>query len=1043
MPSPRRKKPAERPKKSKGGGSRPMRGKDNSRGKEKNNRPIKRKSRGKTAGSLLSIDSSPTPNSRVPAFPIVGVGASAGGLEAFTQLLRELPPNTGMAFVMVQHLAPKHESMLTEILSRATTMPVREVQNGLQVKPDHVYVIPPNTNMALLHGHLNLMPRPESGSHFPIDYFLESLTDDQDGKAIGVILSGTASDGARGLAAIKAGGGITFAQDPTTAKYDGMPRSAVAAGVVDFVLSPSEIAHELVKIGKHPYVKPLRDHEADALLSEPEDALSKVFVLLRRANAVDFTYYKHSTIRRRIMRRMVLHRIDTLDQYVKYLQRNPAEVHSLYQDILITVTTFFRDFEAFEALKERVFPEILKHRAPDSVIRVWVPGCATGEEAYSIAIAWMEFLDERPGGTPVQIFATDISDKAIEKARAGIYPEAIAADVSPDRLRRFFVKMDGSYQINKAIRDTCVFARQDIAKDPPFSKLDLISCRNLLIYLGPVLQNKVVPIFHYALNESGFLMLGNSETIGPFSELFSLVDKKHKFYAKKTTLLRMAVDFALRGSDPGQQEAAKPIRRQGGSGWDQVDLQKETDRIVLAKYAPAGVTINDNLEILQFRGHTSPFLEPFPGAASLNLLKMLREDLALEVRTAVHEAKKKNTNVRRPHLQVRSNGQTRIINLEVNPIKSPLTKERFFLILFEEATVAVKSGPPAIRESNFESRRSKSREKNKQQRLEGEVRRLGQELEATQTYLHATIEEQETMNEELRSANEEIQSSNEELQSTNEELETAKEELQSTNEELTTVNEELNNRNAELNQLNNDLHNLLTGVNIPIVMLGQDLRIRRFTAPAGQVLNLIATDVGRPIGDITPNIEIPDLKRLVSEVVDSLITIEQEVHDRTGHWYSMRVRPYRTADGRIDGVVISLLDVDALKSTGEQLDESRRLIEGLLATAAPLVVLDSELRVKAASPSFCSAFDLRKSEEFTDCLLGELGGGDWNIPQLHNLLLSLTPANPQVRDFEIVHDFKELGPKRLLIDAHRIDDAVKGTFFVLLEIREFTAPPPG
>ncbi|PYV42789.1 MAG: hypothetical protein DMG09_01755, partial [Acidobacteria bacterium] len=853
-----------------------------SRRKEENNGvPAKgRRLRG-TAGSRSLAPTSLVSGGgeRGEKFPIVGVGASAGGLEAFTLLLRALPADTGMGFVIVQHLDPKHESMLTEILSAATTMPTMEVKDGMRVEADHVYVIPPNTNMALMHGRLNLMPRPEFVGHLPIDYFLRSLADDLEGRAIGVILSGTASDGAQGLAAIKAGGGITFAQ----------------------ILSPQEIALELVKIGRHPYVAPIHFKQTEELLSGPEDALSKVFVLLRDTHAVDFSDYKPSTIKRRITRRMVLHKIDRLDEYVKYLQRNPPEVDSLYQDMLITVTSFFREPQTFEALNQKVFPEVLKHRGPDSAIRVWVPGCATGEEPYSVAMAWLEFLDETASGTPLQIFATDISDRSIDRARGGTYPESIQADVSPERLRRFFVKVDGNYQVNKSIRDVCVFARHNVTKDPPFSKIDLISCRNVLIYMDPLLQKKVMPIFHYSLNQCGFLMLGHSETIGSFADLFSLFDRKNKIYAKKAISPGALVDFARRDHGADGMDFHKPVRKPGEPDWGRFDLHKETDRVVLGRYAPAGVAVNENLDILQFRGDTSPYFAPMPGVASLSLLKMIREDLLMEVRTAVHEAKKKDANARRTNLQVKHNGQTKTVNLEVIPISSPLIKERFFLVLFEEATLSAAPPPGPVEHDTAGPDKPGSGARSKRRNLEREIARLRQELEALQAYLRATTEEHEATNEELRAANEEILSSNEELQSTNEELETAKEELQSTNEELNTVNEELENRNAELNQLNNDLHNLLTGLNIPIVVLGQDLRIRRFTASAERVFNLIRSDVGRPITDIKPNIEATDLERATLDVMDSLDTVEREVQDRQGFWYSMRIRPYRTADNKIDG----------------------------------------------------------------------------------------------------------------------------------------------
>ncbi len=992
----------------------------------------------KRTQSSSPVDVEQTPQNK--QFPIVGIGASAGGLEAFNQLLNALPPDTGMGFVVVQHLAPNHESMLTEILSKSTLMPVAEVRDGVAVAPDSVYVIPPNTNMALLHGHLNLMPRKNTqGHHMPIDYFLRSLAEDQGSRAIGVILSGTASDGVKGLTAIKSAAGITFAQDPRTAKYDGMPRNAIDAGVVDFMLSPEAIAHELVKISNHPYVAPIHAEKDEPLLPEGGDTLNKIFILLRAAYGVDFTYYKQTTIRRRIMRRMVLHRIESLGDYIKYLQSNPTEIDLLYQDILITVTSFFREPEAFAVLKEKIFPALIRNRAAES-IRVWVPGCSTGEEAYSIAISWLEFFKDTPSNIALQIFATDISERAIEKARAGIYDESISADVSPERLRRFFIKTEGGYQISRAIRDMCIFARQNVTKDPPFSKLDLISCRNMLIYLGPVLQKKVMPIFHYALNPSGYLMLGNSETIGTFSDLFGLVDKKHRTYVRKSVSTRPSVDFVARDTGAEKAETERRAGRMNEAGWSGFDLQREADRIVLNKYAPSGVTINENMEILQFRGRTGLFLEPAPGAASLSLLKMLREDLLLDVRTAIHEAKRKDATVKKEGLRLRHNDQSREVRIEVIPFRPPLSKERFFLVLFEEVAPISSTATKRLDLRKAKSDKEKPTGRSAQKSLDDEIARLTQELESAKAYLQATVEEQEAANEELHSANEEIQSSNEELQSTNEELETAKEELQSTNEELTTVNEEMQNRNFELNLLNNDLNNLLGSINIPVLMLGQDLRIRRFTQSAEKALNLIPTDVGRPISDIKSNIEMPELERLVLSVIDDLGAIEREVHDRDGRWYLMRIRPYRTADNKIDGAVIALFDIDALKSSRQQLEEMSERVDAILETTAPFLILNAQLRVKTANRSFYETFQLM-AEETRDRLIYDLEEGGWNIPRLRELLDEVSSKKKRIQDFEIAHDFKRAGRKILLLNARRSESLEKGEAKIFLAIEDVTNRP--
>ncbi|RPJ05750.1 MAG: hypothetical protein EHM36_07870, partial [Deltaproteobacteria bacterium] len=636
---------------------------------------------------------------------IVGIGASAGGLEAFTQLLRNLPANTGMAFVLVQHLDPKHESMLTQLLSRRTKMPVNEAKDGMAVEPDHIYIIPPNRDMTISRGVLGLVLRTEvRGHHMPIDHFFQSLAEDQKENAIGVILSGTASDGAQGLRAIKAQGGITFAQDEKSAKYGGMPHSAVEAGAVDLILPPEGIAKELVRISRHPYTRAYPPaalpgkagiltgaKRAEDSFQKNGDDLVKVFSLLQSSAGVDFTFYKHATLKRRILRRMALLRMEDTKDYVKHLQDNPIEVEALYHDVLINVTGFFRDPEAFETLREKVFPEITKNRGSRAPIRVWVPGCSTGEEAYSVAISLVEFLERKTTNIPIQIFATDLNDGAIIKARAGRYPESIARDLSPERLERFFVKVNGSYQVSKPIREVCVFARHDFTRDPPFSNLDLISCRNVLIYMGPVLQKRAMAVFHYALKPTGFLLLGKSEAMGRFPDLFAAADRGYKIYSKKPASNRAAL--GLSPMDYGSRNVAIGMEDTGEAGFD---VKKEAERIILSKYAPAGVVVNDRLKILDFHGHTGFYLEHSPGGASLDLLKMVREGLKLPLRTAIHEAKKQGAPVRNEGLQVKFNGDLNELNLEVLPVKAPHPGEDYFLILFEDAS-AHPSGEPGVK----------------------------------------------------------------------------------------------------------------------------------------------------------------------------------------------------------------------------------------------------------------------------------------------------------------------------------------------------------
>ena len=970
------------------------------------------------------------------AFPVVGIGASAGGLEAFGKLLEHLPVDTGMAFVLVQHLDPTHESLLTQLLSRNTGMVVSEVIDGMAVAPNHVYVIPRNTNMAIVEGVLRLLPREEArGRHRPIDYFLRTLAEDQGDRAIGVILSGTASDGTLGLEAIKADGGIAFAEDPESAKYDSMPRSAIASGHVDFVLTPEGIAKELARISRHPYVTP----EAGTATPVEEETkhtskngFRKIMWLLRTAKGVDFTNYKANTLYRRVERRTVLNRMESMEDYSEILGKNAAELEALYQDILINVTSFFRNPEAFSVLKETIFPKIVKHRASDEPIRIWTLGCSTGEEAYSIAITFAEFAGDNRDHIPAQIFATDLSDRGIEKARAGFYSRDIAESVSPERLRRFFTEADGGYRISKTIRDMVVFSRQNVIADPPFSRLDLISCRNLLIYLEPVLQKQVLPSLHYALKPTGLLWLGASETVGAASDLFTPEDKKHRFYSKKQGSSRVhprpgGVPRARKRGGAYRQSAAEQVSEQFRI---EHDAHKEADRILLAHYTPASVLINSEYEILQFRGLTRPYLEHPPGKATHNLFKMAREGLMLPLRAAIQKAKKEDAIIRKRGVRLNFEGEYWQITLEVVPIKGLEGNERCYLILFEPDSVQNRGSEP----TPLPTRVSRTDRKTKN----SQVARLEEELLAAREYTQSLVEQQEAANEELQSSSEELQSSNEELQSINEELETAKEELESSNEELATLNDELQNRNLELTKLNDDLNNLHISTNIPILFLGRDLRIRRFTPQAERALNLVATDVGRPISNIKLKLNIPDLESLIVEVIETITVNEREVRDDEGRWYLMRMRPYKTADNKIDGAVIALVDIDALKRFEVELLEARDYAEAIIRTARdPLLVLNAELRVITGNPAFYRDFKV-ESADWEGGLIYEVGNRQWDIPELRELLEDIVPNNSFFNDFVVTHDFEHLGRRTMLLNARRLDDLSGQPSRILLGIQDVT-----
>ena len=842
------------------------------------------------------------------SFPIVGIGASAGGLEATTQLLKSLPAAPGAAFVLVQHLDPSHESALASLLSRATPMPVREARNNLRLEPNHVYVIPPNKIIHLSKRRLKVSLRRDIRSdRMPVDHFLESLAEEERDRAIGVILSGSGSDGTRGLLAVKAANGITFAQDEKSAKYDGMPASATAAGCVDFVLPPEQIATELARLAGHPFIAlPTVIEKVQREQPTEEKAFAEVLAFLRKRTGVDFTHYKHATLQRRVQRRMVLGKFESLQAYVGHLQAHDTEYKELFSDFLIHVTRFFRDASLFQALRKKIFPALLNHRGVGEPIRIWVPGCSTGEEVYSIAMVLLEMMNDANSPYPVQIFGTDILDSALEKARLGVYPESIKADVSAERLRRFFRKTDKNYRVQKGIREMCIFARQDVAVDPPFSNLDMISCRNVLIYLGVALQQKVMPVLHYALKPNSFLVLGASETVGGYSDLFTLLDKKVRSYSKKATHLRPAVSFGHRPLHPRLAAGRQDLTPPAPAGPSLSDLQKQADRILLGNYCPAGVIIDEHMDVLQFRGHTGPFLEHAHGDASLNLLKMAREELTSDLRAALAKATNQNVRVVRPGIRVSQGGHSLETTIEVIPYSVPPCQDKFYLVLFQPR--------PGLAEATVERVRRGQKEPARHPREAAELSRLNEELAATRESLQSIIEEQEATMEELRSANEEIMSSNEELQSTNEELETAKEELQSTNEELTTLNDELENRNSELKHVNNDLHNVLGNVNFPILILGLDLRIRRFTSAAEKLFGLIPADVGRPVTGINLRLDLPDLSKLVLEVTDSLAIKELEVKDHDGHWWSARIRPYKTIDNKIEGAIIAFVDIDPAKN---------------------------------------------------------------------------------------------------------------------------------
>lgn len=889
-------------------------------------------------------------------FPIVGIGASAGGLAAFEAFFSGMPVDTDpdMAFVLVQHLAPDHKSILSDLIKRYTRMQVFEVEDGMRVRPNCAYIIPPNRDMALLNGTLQLLePSAPRGQRLPIDFFFRSLAQDQREQAICIVLSGTGSDGALGVRAVKGEGGMAMVQPPESTEYDGMPRSAIATGLVDFVLPPAEMPAQLIAYVSRAFGKSVRAEPAPTL--KTEDAMRKVFVLLRAQTGHDFSQYKHNTINRRIERRMAVHQVERLDDYVHLLRQTPSEVEALFRDLLIGVTGFFRDPEAFAALEEQVIPRIFAGKDMNAAIRVWVPGCSTGEEAYSIAILLQEHMESLKHAYKVQVFATDIDRQAVDQARAGVYPASIAADVAPKRLSRFFLQeSDGAaYRVHKSLRDMLVFSEQDVIKDPPFSKLDLISCRNLLIYLGGELQKKLIPLFHYALNPSGVLFLGTSETVGEFGDLFATLDRKSKLYQCRENVSKGYRAFPGRHLPPLTEGESDMRRSAKTPGENKSCFRELTERTLLQHYAPVAALVDKRGDILYLHGRSGQYLEPAPGDPGMNILKMAREGLRRDLTIALHKAAANQEAVHHRGLLVRTNGNYTAVDLTIQPVAAGLdaaTGPTLFLVVLEEAHPAA---PQPLEKTAAAESTAGAAEGTVD--VDARIAELRRELRAKEEYLQTTNEELGTSNEELRSSNEEMQSVNEELQSTNEELETSKEELQSVNEELATVNSELQQKVADLSQANNDMNNLLAGTGIGTIFVDHQLRIQRFTPSVTQVINLILGDVGRPVGQIVSNLVGYD--RLIEDlriVLETLVPHEVEVETKTGEWYLLRIRPYRTRENVIEGAVITFTDITEMRRTKAALQESeamRRLATVVRDTHDAVLMHDLEGRILAWNPA--------------------------------------------------------------------------------------------
>ncbi|WP_437745184.1 CheR family methyltransferase [Sorangium sp. So ce1504] len=965
-------------------------------------------------------------------FPVVCVVASAGGRGAIAELLRRLPSrDTSLSLVLIYSADPG-ELPLLELVAQSSPLPVAELRSGMKLAPGRVQVLPPEAQATLAGLRVELAPRGEGGPG-PGDLFLRSLAGELGSGAVAVVLSGAGSDGALGLKDVKAEGGVTFAENPRGAERPALPRSAIAAGGVDFVLSVEEIAAELVRMGRPGHVLAPWLRQGAPLGMDAE--LSKLLRLLHAAVGVDFSQYKKSTLRRRIQRRMTLHRLATLQDYLDHLKAHPGEIEDLYQDLLIKVTTFFRDPGAFAALKTHVFPVLMHSRPQDSPVRIWVPGCSTGEEVYSLAISLLEFLEADATDHAIQIFGTDLSEAAIQQARSGIYIESISMDVSPSRLRRFFVRVQGGFQVNKSVRDLCIFSRHNAAADPPLLKLDLTSCRNLMIYLEPSLQRRLLQTFHQALKPTGFLLLGSSESLTTAPDLFGVVDRTHRIFCKRAAS-EAAHSLALTAPAlPGAPVVALALERPRepeGLGMDAV--RKEADAIVMARYAPAGVVVDEEMQIVQFRGKTGPYLEPSPGDASLHLFKMAREGLVLGIRAAIDASMNSGAMARKEQIKVRQDEKIRYVDIEVWPLKVRLPQGRCFLVTFSESGAARLDRPgsdPAPSDAQKDL----------------EIVQLRRELVTTREYLQSLIDELEATNEELLCTNDEILASNDELHRVNDALAGAHDELESANQELTTINEELRSSNVALGLANDELRKLLGGMNIPMLMVDADLRIRRIAGAADKLLGLAASDVGRSILEVKSR-SVADIAPVVAEVLGTMSTVERHVEDRDGRCYLMRARPSRTTDDEVDGAVICWLESEAPRRAARELAGARDGLSAVFEVLRhPFLLLDGELRIRAVTRRYCEQFMVPLGD-IEGRSLSAIDAG-WNTPQLEQQLRDVLHRRAALVDFRLEAVLAHAGRRTLSFSAFRLQADEGELPALLLVVEDRTAPeidpagPPG
>ena len=856
-----------------------------------------------------SLTPSMVPLEEKQTFPVVAIGASAGGLEALEQFISRVPPGSGMAYVIVQHLDPTHKGIMSELLQRCTVMKVSQIKDRTRVQPDCVYIIPPNKDLSILHGVLHLLtPISARGQRLPIDFFFRALAEDQQQQSIGVILSGMGSDGTLGLRAIKEKAGLAIVQEVTTAKFDSMPRSAIEAGLADIVAPAGELPERILTYLQH---RPLIPHSGLEHEDKSQSALEKVILLLRAHSRNDFSLYKRNTLYRRIERRMGIHQISKMSAYVRYLQENPQELDLLFKELLIGVTNFFRDPIVWAELRAKILPELLATRVTGQTLRVWVPGCSTGEEAYSLAMTFKEAVEalNPKVNFAFQIFATDLDRDAIDKARLGMYPASITADVSPERIARFFSKEDHGYRVRREIREMVIFAPQNIIMDPPFTKLDFLSCRNLLIYLTAEVQKKLIPLFHFSLTRGGILLLGSAETVGSSTDLFTAISGKSRLFRRSEPLLQKElIDF------PSSYSVAQTTKTETSpSAKPRISLQSQADQLILQHYAPPAVLTNDKGDIFYISGRTGKYLEPAAGKANWNLFAMARPGLRHVLAGAIQKALGQKEVVKVSGLKVGANDDSQHVDVSLQQLDEIGPLHGLILIVFTD----VVTEPPSRRTQALGSKKASDDTEQELLRVRAEAR--------------ANHEEMQTSQEEIRSANEELQSTNEELQSTNEELTTSKEEMQSLNEELQTVNTELQAKVDELSRASNDMKNLLESTDIATLFLDRDLNVRRFTHQMTKIIQLIPSDIGRPITDLVSHLDDPTLPADVREVLLTLASIEKSVSSADGRWFSLRIMPYRTIDDRIDGVVITFADITVAKTLEAELRSQHANLEADIA----------------------------------------------------------------------------------------------------------------